>query len=291
MSDALPPLNWLRVFEASARHLSFTGAATELHMTQSAVSQQIKALEAHLGRALFHRRPRALALTETGTSYLPIVRDAFRTLSHGTRAVRGGGPGVVRLHANMAFSTFWLAPRLGDFLQRHPDIRLDIQADQWEPQGPIIGADIEIRYSMQPATDRGAIRLAQDRYYPVASPDWQGNAGDIPSSTLFDVSNLLSTWQTWAEDQGLDYSGLPVHLATTYAVTLNAAMAGAGLAMAHDTLAARLIAEGRLKRVGAHRAEMREAYYLIVSPAAAHIPAVRAFADWIRDTRASEPEA
>ncbi len=89
MQPSLPPLNWLRAFEAVARHLSFTDAATELNMTQSAVSQQIKSLEGYLGRPLFHRRPRALELTETGITYLPVVRDAFRTLLRGTRAVTG----------------------------------------------------------------------------------------------------------------------------------------------------------------------------------------------------------
>ena len=80
MQNRLPPLGWLRTFEAAARHLSFTGAARDLNMTQSAVSQQIKSLEGHLGQPLFLRRPKALELTEAGITYLPVVREAFRTL-------------------------------------------------------------------------------------------------------------------------------------------------------------------------------------------------------------------
>lgn len=287
----LPPLNWLRAFEASARHLSFTGAAGELNMTQSAVSQQIKSLEARLGRRLFHRRPRRLELTETGTSYLPIVRDAFRTLARGTRAVTGAGAGHVQVHSNMSFASIWLAPRLPDFYAQHPDVRLDIMAEVWEPQGLVTGADVEIRYSVDPGPDVPAERLVDEHCYPVAAPGWQGGPEDILEARLFGVSNLLSDWASWAEEQGLDTTGLRVERATTYAVTLHAAMAGAGLAMAHDTIAARLIAEGRLQDVGGYRARMAEAYHLILAPHAIDIPGAVAFANWVRNTRRAETGA
>ena len=92
MKPALPPLNWLRAFDAAARHLSFTAAAGELNMTQSAVSQQIKSLEGFLGRPLFYRLSRRLELTEAGNLYLPWVQDSFRVLTQGTEAVLGPAP-------------------------------------------------------------------------------------------------------------------------------------------------------------------------------------------------------
>ena len=95
----LPPLNWLRAFEASARALSFTEAAQELHLTQSAVSQQIKSLESALGRQLFHRRARGLELTDIGRCYLPTVQAAFNTLEEGTAVLTGRNePDVLELH-------------------------------------------------------------------------------------------------------------------------------------------------------------------------------------------------
>src|SRR6476620_3662182 len=105
MSNTLPPLNWLRVFEASARHLSFTNAAAELHITQSAVSQQIRALETYCGRPLFRRRSRILELTEAGRDLLPVVQDAFSRLSAGTRALSGADIGRrVNVQSNLSFS-------------------------------------------------------------------------------------------------------------------------------------------------------------------------------------------
>ncbi len=115
MQKLLPPLGWLRTFEAAARHLSFTGAARDLNMTQSAVSQQIKALEGHLGQPLFLRRHRALELTEAGITYLPVVRDAFRTLVRGTQAVTGAQQNAVQVQCNITFAVNWLAPRLPRF--------------------------------------------------------------------------------------------------------------------------------------------------------------------------------
>ncbi len=284
MRQSLPPLNWLRAFEASARHLSFTAAASELNMTQSAVSQQIKALEGHLGRVLFHRRPRRLELTKTGSSYLPIIRDAFHTLSRGTIAVTGALQQVVQVHTNMSFGTFWLAPRLGRFYARHPDIRLNIIAELWEQaEGIAPGADVEIRYSIRPPEGIGAQMLVEDFSYPVAPPGWNGTIDDVPNETLFDCANLMATWTAWGEDLNLDWSKLKVTYATTYAIALSAAAAGAGLCMAHDTIARNLIETGRLIRPFEHRSRMSEAYYLVIAPHCTDIPGAQAFVNWLRE--------
>ena len=287
MRKALPPLNWLRAFEASARHLSFTAAATELNMTQSAVSQQIKSLEGYMGRALFYRRPRALELTKTGSSYLPIVRDAFRTLSRGTLAVTGGSDTVVQVHTNMSFGTFWLAPRLGRFYARHPHVRLNIIAELWEQaEGIAPGADVEIRYSVRPSEGVAARKLIQDYSYPVAAPGWSGTVNDVPGEVLFDCANLMATWAAWGEELGLDWSALNVTYATTYAVALSAAVAGSGLCMAHDTIAGHLIENGRLQRLFDHRAKMSEAYYLVTAPHSAEIPGAKIFENWLLEEMA-----
>lgn len=282
MQNGLPPLGWLRTFESAARHLSFTGAARDLNMTQSAVSQQIKSLEAHLGRPLFHRRPRVLELTETGITYLPVVRDAFRTLLRGTRAVTGSDQNVVHVQANLTFAVHWLAPRLAGFRAAHPEVQLNISTELWEPREMAEGADVEIRYSLRPADTIRAELLHRDVYYPVCAPDYPVTLQDLQMQPLYDCTNLLCNWAAWAEDQGLDWSDPPVTYATTFTVTLAVAEAGGGLALAHDLIARRLIDSGRLVAPFTHRAEMPESYYVILAPQAEQSPGAMAFAGWLR---------
>ncbi len=147
MPEALPPLNWLRVFEAAGRHLSFTKAAAELHITQSAVSQQIRALEQHLGEPLFHRLPRNIQMTDAGRLYLPMVEETFERLRRSTDAVfQLKGAGHVSLKLNTAFALLWLAPRLPDFARRHPEVRLRQIYANWQTDYEGSSADLEIRH-------------------------------------------------------------------------------------------------------------------------------------------------
>lgn len=282
MKNQLPPLGWLRAFEAAARHLSFTGAAGDLNMTQSAVSQQIKSLEGHLGRPLFHRRPRALELTEAGLTYLPVVREAFRTLMRGTRAVTGVQRNVVHVQANLSFSVNWLAPRLPVFHAAHPDVRLYVSTEIWESRDMAQGADVEIRYSLRPSDTVRAEPLHRDRYYPVCAPGYPVTMDDLHMQPLYDCSNLLCNWAGWAEDQGMDWPDPPITYASTFLVSLAVAEAGGGLALAHDLIARHLIETGRLVAPFGHRAEMPEAYYLLLSPQAEQSPGTVAFVNWLK---------
>ncbi|MDQ7071985.1 MAG: LysR substrate-binding domain-containing protein [Rhodobacterales bacterium] len=290
--QTLPPLNWLRAFESAARNLSFTDAALDLNMTQSAVSQQIKSLESHLGRALFHRRPKALELTETGLTYLPVVRDAFRTLSRGTRAITGEAHNVVQVQCNLTFATHWLAPRLAKFRARHPDVRLNIMTDLWEPRELSDGADVEIRFSLRPSETTNAEVLRRDTYYPVAAPDYAVTLDTLAQQPLYDCSNLLCNWAAWAEDQGLLWPNPPITYATTFSISLAVALSGGGLALAHDAIAKHYIDNGQLVAPFGHRAMMQEAYFLICSPnltANADKDAGAAkFADWVRAETTAE---
>lgn len=167
--DNLPPLNWLKAFEASARNLSFTGAARDLNMTQSAVSQQIKALENHLGRSLFVRRTRALQLTEAGLNYLPTVQEAFSTLAAGTRALVGGDRGRnLSVQSNLAFSVFWLTPRLPRLYEQHPWLTLNITTTLWDMVEGIATPDVEIRFGRDLSGAR-VTRLFDDTCFAVCS--------------------------------------------------------------------------------------------------------------------------
>ena len=282
MKSALPPLNWLRAFEAAARHLSFTGAAGELNMTQSAVSQQIKALESYLSTPLFIRRPRGLALTNVGLTYLPVVRDAFATLSRGTRAVTGGDKNVLRIQSNITFSIHWLAPRLHLFRAAHPDIQLQIETELWETRYMAEGVDLEIRYSLLPDPAVKSELLARDHYYPVCAPDFPVTSDNLQDQPLYDCMNMLGSWQDWVEDQGMVWTAPPVTYATTFSFTLTVAAAGGGMTIAHDLIAGHLMDQGKLIAPFPHRTPMPEAYYLLMTPAAEKNPNAQAFANWLR---------
>ncbi len=282
MQKQLPPLGWLRTFEAAARHLSFTGAARDLNMTQSAVSQQIKSLEGYLGQPLFVRRPRVLELTEAGITYLPVVREAFRTLVRGTQAVTGAQQNAVQVQSNITFAVNWLAPRLPQFRAEHPDVQLNIFTELWEPREMAEGAAVEIRYSLRPSDTVRTELLRTDHYYPVCAPDYPVTLDGLQQCPLFDCSNLLSNWQSWIEDQGLTWENPPITYATTYLVSLSVAMAGGGLCLTHDTIARDLIRQGQLVAPFEHRTAMPEAYYLLLSPQAEETPGALAFVDWLR---------
>ena len=288
MKSSLPPLGWLRTFEAAARHLSFTGAARDLNMTQSAVSQQIKSLEAYLGRPLFLRSHRALTLTEAGVTYLPVVREAFHTLSRGTRAVTGDTQNALRIQCNLTFAVNWLAPRLPRFRAARPDVALSISTELWEPRDMAADADIEIRYSLRPSDTVRAEHLLSDHYYPVAAPGYAVTLDDLHMHPLYDCSHLLCNWANWAEDQGLAWPDPPVTYTTTFTVSLAVAAVGGGLALGHDAIARDLITQGKLVAPFQHRAAMPEAYYLILSPQADQSPGAVAFTNWLRHEIAAE---
>lgn len=280
---SLPPLTWLRAFEAAARHLSFTQAAAELNLTQSAVSQHVRSLEAALGLTLFVRKTRALQLTEGGSNYLPVVQEAFAILAGGTRALTGGDRGRrLMVTCNLAFSTFWLAPRLGALMAAHPWLSLNLSTPIWEPQHAEGVAEVEIRFGRAALMPGTAERLAVERAYPVCAPDAGPEMRRWETAPLFDTTGVTTNWETWLSSQGF---GLPgdrsVTLASTYVVGMTAALHGGGLAMAHDTLALGLLADGRLERPYDRSVEMPEGYFLLASPRHEETPAARTFVAWI----------
>ncbi|MDJ0777038.1 MAG: LysR family transcriptional regulator [Gammaproteobacteria bacterium] len=167
----LPPLQWLRVFEASARHLSFTRAAEELNITQSAVSQQIKLLENFIGSALFIRRPRALQLTPAGKNYLPDVQRAIELLRASTRSnFLRSEQHRITLRCNWSFASLWLIPRLPDFTRAHPGISLNIVPVMWETDYAASTDSIEIRFASGSGEDQLVVLRDRVTCFPLCSP-------------------------------------------------------------------------------------------------------------------------
>jgi LysR family glycine cleavage system transcriptional activator len=286
-ADPLPPLNQLRVFEAAARLGSFTQAGRELHLTQSAVSQQVRALETYVGRPLFYRRPRAVELTAAGRTYLPIVQRSLDALAAGTVTVFGRRDQErVTVQLNLSLAIFWLTPRLPDFVTHHPDVTIELVTGLFDPEPAVAPADVEIRFADDVA---GATRLCRNRCYPVCAPD-RVDVADWRTDTLFDTTGVQVGWRTWLTEQG---EVLPadqrIHVASTYAVGMAAAMLGDTLAMAMDTFADPAIAAGRLVRPFAHVSEAPESYWLVhPRPGQRSHAAAEAFRAWLSEQASPE---
>jgi len=285
----LPPLTWLRAFEASARHLSFTRAGAELNLTQSAISQHVRSLEAFLGRELFTRKTRAIELNEAGANYLPTVRGAFDLLSAGTRAFTGNSSNHLILQCNMAFSVFWLTPRLHRLYAAHPSLVLNIITPIWDPERNAGKAAVEIRFGRETDMSSDAVRLSNDRYFPVCRPDYQGGVIDFDQATLFDCSGVTGTWDAWFKSQDQELAdSKDINLASTYVIAINAARYGAGIAMAHDTLVADLIEKGELICASDHKPVQNENYYLLSPPDFDRTQAASVFVDWLKQELAAD---
>lgn len=285
--NRLPPLNWLRAFEASARALSFTAAAQELCMTQSAVSQQIKSLENALGRQLFVRRVRGLELTDDGRSYLPSVQAAFATLEEGTSVLIGrNDPDVLELQCNLSFAIFWLTPRLGRFMDEFPDVQLNLVTSIWSEERPSASAAVEIVFGQGKWVSQVGKRLTRDSIFPVCTPELAArihSVDDLLRERLIDLPGTLQSWDIWlAAHPGQAPLEPPVvHRASTWAVSLAWAQSGLGVALAHDTVANHLLQSGRLVRPLAFALPMKEAYYLISPEGARNHAAAQAFKRWL----------
>lgn len=281
----LPPLTWLRAFEVTARHLSFTRAATELNLTQSAVSQHVRRLESFLGRDLFIRKTRTLELTEDGANYLPGLREAFDLIASSTRAFTGGDRGRnMTLQCNMAFSVFWLAPRLNRLYSMYPWLVLNIVTPIWDPERHAANASVEIRFGRSEDMSEAAIRLAKERFFPVCAPEYCGEAFNLQSATLFDCAGITGTWGNWFKTQGKEFTrDGEVNLTSTFVIAITAALNGAGITMAHDSLVLDLLEKGDLVRPFEHAAPLREGYYLLPPASHARTPASDAFLDWIEN--------
>ncbi|WP_095055241.1 LysR substrate-binding domain-containing protein [Pseudomonas sp. Irchel s3b2] len=284
---SLPPLNWLRAFEVSARYLNFTHAAEELHLTQGAVSQQIRQLESHLGVALFKRLPRGLGLTEEGQSYLPVVQDAISRLAVGTNEIFGQrNRRHLKVRGSLSFLHYWLAPRLADFCREYPQIDIRYISNIWvkEPDGE---DDLEIRWGCGEWSGLHAQRLTWDILQPVCSPTLMASSPiyeprDLMNHSLLHVLGYEEGWGYWLKRVGaddVDYSrGLQFD---TLISTIRMAELGQGVALARSSVVEDLLKSGQLVAPFNHRIEASESFYLVHEQAEALSPDAANFSTWL----------
>ena len=294
----LPPPELLITFEAAARLLSFTRAAQERFVTQSAVSRQIRALEDDLGVALFRRRHRGLALTEEGRALHESCREAFERLRETVAQLRAPDQRqVLTVTTTPGLAALWLIPRLTRFTQAHPDIdvRIDTSLDLRELDAE--GIDVAIRYARLDGT-RGA-RLFDESVMPVCSPALLAKGppldgpGDLRRHTLLravdPVLGVLPEWEPWLAAVGLRDLQPAARLSfSRYDEVISAALLGQGVAIGRRPLVDGLLAEGRLVAPWSGELASPRGYFVVLGDAAQRRPAARALRAWLLDTAARE---
>ncbi len=284
-----PPLNWLRSFEAAARHMSFTQAALELNMTQAAISQQIKGLEGQLETSLFNRLPRSLELTEAGKAYLPAVHEAIERLAAATNEIFGEGRGrLLTVRVNLVFFTKWLAPRLGRFRQRHPKIGLRFNSNIWVTEQERVTAHLDIRYGKGAWPGYDAHRLTWDSLMPVCSPelardlDPERPVEALHRHGMLHVIGYEEGWGYWLRQAGIGQVDASQGVQFDTLITaLEMAEHGQGFALGRTSLVAEMLAGGRLVAPFAYQAPTSEAFYVVSASQQYMPPQAEAFRAWL----------
>lgn len=315
MAQNLPPLTWFRSFEAAARHLSFTAAADEIGLTQSAVSQQIKALETRLNVILFKRLPRALTLTDEGRRLLPQVEAALQVLRQATeRYELAQAPQVLTVAASVSVIDWLIIPHLSDFMQHEKDRSVRFLSTIWPDDFATPRADVEIRFGSERQVGQGAVPLSGGALIAVAAPALLTGAmaGDcfVPNGNLPGVRDkvreagrgwvelprieTVGTSVGWREYQkqmapqdavepappwGPEDQKAPAMLADSYGLALRLAVAGHGCALVPKSLAQDALQKGSIVQCCSRELAAAEGYFLAHSD---NDPVAGRFANWLQ---------
>lgn len=258
MAKSLPPLTWFRSFEAAARYLSFTTAAEEIGLTQSAVSQQVKSLETRLRVPLFVRQARGLSLTDDGRRLLPQVGAALEALADAASAFEADPTeNLLTIATSVSMAQWVLAPNLPDFYKRHPDVRLRILSTIWPDDFHSSRADVEIRFGSSKQVGHNAEPLLPTNLIALQSPLLRGKLEDLP---LIEAVGTSSGWRNWVEVVG--GRSKPSFYVDTYGMALQLAVHGNGVALVSEILAGNAIRSGQVKRAHAASIPSQEGYFL-----------------------------
>lgn len=287
---SLPPLTALRAFDAAARHMSFAKAADELHVTPAALSFQIKSLEEHLGAPLFRRLNRAVELTDTGRALAPDAQAGFETLTRGWRAAqRTQDHQSLTVTAGPAFTAKWLAPRLYEFAQEHPEIELRFSAALRRMDFARDDIDVAIRFGYGPDPGLYSLPLAEEWVTPVMLPEM---ATRFPTpQSLADAVLII--------DESIDFLDPPTDWAAWFAAigmaplpatgprfsqadhAMDAALAGIGVALGRRALVIKDLAEGRLVAPFRDALQTGARFRFLCPEGAETRPQIDAFKTWI----------
>ncbi|MCV3274180.1 LysR substrate-binding domain-containing protein [Roseobacter sinensis] len=290
----LPPLNGLRAFDVAGRRLSFRAAADELGVTQGAVAQQVRQLEAHLGVTLFDRLPKGLALTAVGRSYHVRIEQAFSELRLATAQLKPE-PGKVLISVTPTFASKWLIPNLPDFSERHADVDLRILATERVSSFHSDGIDLAVRQGAPPfGAALDAMLLFKQDVIAVAAPALvKGVVRPIPPNLLAQLPKIHDTHDLWpkvlAEAGVTDESSRALRLSQT-TLAVDAAISGQGAALVSRFLVANDLSAGHLVALGPSTATGAHDFYLLSRRKAPSNAAVDRVVSWLKSTAArTEP--
>jgi LysR family glycine cleavage system transcriptional activator len=299
MNARLPSLNGLRAFEAAARHLSFTQAASELNVTQTAISHQIRRLEEELGIRLFIRKNRALSLTPEAREYLPGIRAAFNDLRLATdRLLRKDDDKVLTISTLASLAAKWLLPRLSAFQEAHPDIDVRITTSTGLVDFRNGDVDAAIRYGRGHWPGLRAAWLMADEMFPVCSPALLTgkrplrSPEDLRDHVLLHTSNANSDdWRLWLWAAGLpaDFSKQPGVTFDLIFMTVQAAIDGLGVAMGRTAYVQEDIVKGRLVVPFKITLPTDAGFYLVSPAGRTDPPKLSAFRQWLIASVQSKP--
>lgn len=285
MSYSLPPVNWLRAFEAAARHASFAAAAGELSLTPAAISHQVRSLEAFLGYPLFERLPRGLRLTDMGKAYLAPVRSAFDALSISTVGLFGvRGETTLLVRVPISFAVLILAPRLNRFTRVHPKISLRLVSAIWADALPGDKVDVDIRFGHGSWPGFRATRLFSDPTVLICHPRHRlERLGDLTSDRLIHIMGLEYDWLRLFEANRIELPpGSPCATVDTSLAAIELAAAGMGCALVLRCFARSDRARGRIAIVPGIELPQPQAHYLLSSDGASSAkPETLVFEHWL----------
>src|SRR5215471_5704126 len=295
MNNHIPPLSALRAFEASARHLSFSKAADELHVTPAAISHQIHALEEDLGVKLFHRMNRSIELTASARVLFPGLSEAFAGIQSSVRRLRAhNDTGTLTVTASPSFAAKWLVLRLHRFQRQYPQVDVRISATDEIVDLTKGDFDIAIRYGCGKYAGLDVELLFTNEVFPACSPQLLAASPplhtpeDLPRHTLIhdqavERDPLVPTWPMWLKAAGVKDIPAPAGLTfNSIYLALDAAIAGHGVVLAYSTIAAADLAAGRLVRLFSLALPDQFAYYIVTAPGALERTKVRVFRNWLR---------
>jgi LysR family transcriptional regulator, glycine cleavage system transcriptional activator len=292
----LPSLDFLRGFEAAGRLLSFTRAAEELFLTQSALSRQVQALEAALGVPLFERRHRALTLTALGTGFHRDVAAALAAIAAASeRAIASTREPVLTLTTTVSFASLWIIPRLPVFRALHPAVEVYVSANDRTVDLARGDIDLAIRYCAEERAPREGLRLFGERMLPVVSPAVAHDPrtplkrpADLARHVLLHLDDPEGRtpwldWRAWLAANGEPALRPAGSLRfTLYDQVIQAAVGGQGVALGRLPMIAAQLRDGRLVAPFPKKFDSARAYYVIVAPHARGRADVDAFVAWLR---------
>jgi len=286
MSGTLPPLETFRFFEAAARHLNFTQAAKEMHVTHGAVSQRIKRLEEHLGTRLFQRSGRGMQLTDEGRRLLERVRAAISEIAEGVEAIRPGNTDrTLTISTVPCFAAYWLLPRLADFNEHHPDIQVNIRAALSLTDFTRDSVDMAVRFGGGTWPGLISIKLYDEDLVPVCRPGFRGGRLPRAPGDLLKVPLLhdeRQPWSMWFKAVGLDYRDAgqgPRYSDQT--LLLQAAIGGLGIALARASLVQAELESGRLVRLFSQSVRTRYSYFIVYPQGSGNTEKIQVFQKWL----------